>query len=69
MKNTGKIFVAALSGVVAGGATGVLLAPDKGVETRKKLRKRSKKAREDLNDLAKKGKDAAENAKKKTLGS
>lgn len=69
MKNTGKIFVAALGGAIAGGAAGVLLAPDKGEETRKKISKQAKKAREELNDLVKKGKDTAEDVKKKTFGS
>lgn len=35
--DTGKIIVAALVGVVIGGALGVLFAPAKGSETRKKL--------------------------------
>lgn len=35
--NTGKIMGAVLAGVVIGGAIGILFAPDKGSETRKKI--------------------------------
>lgn len=37
MKNTGTILGALLFGAVLGAAAGILLAPDKGSETRKKI--------------------------------
>ena len=43
MKNLSKIIIAAAIGVVAGGIAGLLLAPDKGSETRKKIRRKGKK--------------------------
>ena len=52
MKNsnsTGKILVAMIAGAAIGGVLGILLAPDKGSETRKKI---SGKA-EDLSDAVK----------------
>ncbi|MFB6257224.1 MAG: YtxH domain-containing protein [Flavobacteriales bacterium] len=69
MNNTGKVFFAALTGAVAGGVAGVLLAPEKGEETRKKLTKEAQKAREELNDLVEKGKDTVEDLKKNKVGS
>ena len=45
--NTGKIIGAVLVGVAIGGILGVLFAPDKGSETRKKILAKG----EDLKDL------------------
>lgn len=64
MNNTGKVFFAALTGALAGGVAGILLAPEKGEDTRKKLNKEAQKAREELNDLVEKGKDTVEDLKK-----
>lgn len=69
MNNSGKIFIAALTGAVAGGVAGVLLAPESGEQTRKKLSKEADKAREELNDLVEKGKDTVEDLKKNKMGS
>jgi gas vesicle protein len=69
MNNSGKIFLAALTGAVAGGVAGVLLAPESGEQTRKKLSKEADKAREELNDLVEKGKDTVEDLKKNKMGS
>ena len=68
MNNSGKIFLAALTGAVAGGVAGVLLAPESGEQTRKKLSKEADKAREELNDLVEKGKDTVEDLKKNKVG-
>lgn len=60
MENTGKIIAAFLAGAAAGAGLGLLLAPDKGDETRKKV----KEALDEWNDKAseqyKKYKKAAE---------
>lgn len=69
MNSSGKIFLAALTGAVAGGIAGVLLAPESGEETRKKLNKQAQKARDELNDLVEKGKDTVEDLKKQKTGS
>lgn len=42
MSNAGKILLGVATGLVVGGAIGILLAPDKGVETRKKILSRKK---------------------------
>jgi len=38
MENTGKIFAAFLAGAAAGASLGFLLAPEKGEDTRKKIK-------------------------------
>ena len=43
MKNSTKILAAAAIGVVAGGVLGLLFAPGKGNETRKKIGRQSEK--------------------------
>jgi len=45
--NTGKIIGAVLAGVAIGGILGILFAPDKGSETRKKILAKG----EDFKDL------------------
>jgi gas vesicle protein len=42
--NNGRVFLALLGGVAIGALLGVLLAPDKGAETRKKFAEEAKKA-------------------------
>ena len=43
MKTSSKILVALGAGLVVGGVLGVLFAPDKGAETRKKISDAGKK--------------------------
>lgn len=59
--NTGKIVLGILAGVAAGALLGVIFAPDKGSETRKKILTKS----DDLTDAMKaKFKDFFEEIKK-----
>ena len=52
--NTGKLMGAILIGAAIGGALGILFAPDKGSETRKKISKKGN----DLTDAVKEKFDA-----------
>ncbi len=60
MKNSSRILLSFMVGALAGAATGILLAPDKGKNTRKKIvdsiDKLSDKAKESINDLTDKAK-------------
>jgi len=48
MNNTSKIIIAAAAGAVAGAVLGILFAPDKGSETRKKIADQKKKFADDI---------------------
>jgi len=69
MKNSGKIVVAHAAGVTLGALLGVLFAPDKGVETRSKLKKKGKKLKEDLQDSTNKLKDKLNHLKDEVVPS
>jgi gas vesicle protein len=58
MKNSGKILLPVLGGLVAGVTLGILFAPDKGSETRKKVKDMAYKAKD-------RAKETAENLKHK----
>ena len=57
MKNTSKILIALGAGVAIGGLFGVLFAPAKGSDTRKKISDGSKKLVERFNSQIKAGKE------------
>jgi len=51
--NTGKILLGVLAGVTAGALLGVLFAPDRGSETRKKVAQKGKDLVDDLEETLK----------------
>jgi len=57
MNNTAKILTAVAAGVVTGAILGVLFAPDKGSETRRKINEEGKKMAGDVKDRFEKGKE------------
>ena len=46
--STGKLLLGVLAGVAAGALLGILFAPDKGCETRRKIAKKGKDYADDL---------------------
>ena len=57
MSKTGKILAAVVLGIAAGAVLGVLFAPDKGIETRRKVKEKGKKLADDLTDRLKESKE------------
>ena len=57
MNNTTKIIIAAAAGAVAGAIAGILLAPGKGSETRKKMTSEGKKFAENVKEKFRAGKE------------
>lgn len=58
MKNeTGNIMLAALAGAVVGAGVGILFAPDKGSNTRKKIKEKVDETRHDLTERLTHAKD------------
>ncbi len=55
--NSGKILAAVAAGIAAGAVLGILFAPDKGSETRKKITDHGKKISDDIKDRLNKGKE------------
>lgn len=60
MKTTSKVLIALGAGLAIGGLLGVLFAPDKGSETRKKIADTGKKFADKLNKKVKLGKEKLE---------
>jgi gas vesicle protein len=48
--DTGKVVLSVLAGIAAGALLGVLFAPDKGSETRKKIAKKGSDAMDEIKD-------------------
>jgi len=69
MNNAGKIAIAVAAGAVIGGVLGVLFAPDKGTDTRKKIVDNGKKladtVKEKVNGLRINMKDKADSLKER----
>lgn len=63
MNNTGKIMTAVAAGAAIGYVLGVLFAPDKGSETRRKIAERSKKLAVNVKGKLHAGKEKMENLK------
>jgi len=57
MNTSGKILAAVAAGIAAGAVLGILFAPDKGTETRRKINEQGKKMADGLKDKLHKGKD------------
>jgi gas vesicle protein len=56
--SSGKVVLGLLAGLAAGAVLGILLAPDKGLDTRKKISKRGKGFTDALNDKFNEFKDS-----------
>jgi gas vesicle protein len=68
MANNGKILAALLMGAAAGATLGVLFAPDKGSETRKRIADRASELGNGLNDSISKGKEVISDLKDRVSG-
>ena len=67
MANNGKILAALLFGAVAGAALGVLFAPDKGSETRKKVAGKASELGDELKKGFNKSKEAINDYKERVM--
>ncbi|HNP49402.1 MAG TPA: YtxH domain-containing protein [Bacteroidia bacterium] len=65
MKNTSKILLALVGGVALGAAIGILLAPDKGSETRSKLKATARKFGDKAKDKFRESMNAASDLRSK----
>lgn len=57
MNTSGKILAAVAAGIAAGAVLGILFAPDKGTETRRKINEQGKKIADGIKTKFNKGKE------------
>ncbi|MGK7389251.1 MAG: YtxH domain-containing protein [Candidatus Cyclobacteriaceae bacterium M2_1C_046] len=69
MEDNGKLFIGLLAGLGLGTVLGILIAPDKGTETYKKVEKAVRDAADDLMALGEEATEEAEEVKKKATKS
>ncbi len=69
MGSTSKILIAALAGMVAGGAAGLLLAPEKGSKLRKRITKKGIGIKDELMEKIEEGLSSLQEMKKSLLSS
>jgi gas vesicle protein len=67
MSTSSKVLVAALAGVAIGAAVGILFAPEKGEEMRKRLSRKGKEAKDELLDNIEDGLSSLNSWKKDLL--
>ncbi len=60
MSDTGKILIALAAGAAVGAVLGILFAPDKGSETRRKMSEQGKKMAESFKEKFRTGKEKFE---------
>lgn len=65
MANSGKILAALLVGAAAGAALGLLFAPDKGSETRKKMAGKASELTDEIKERYNKSKEAVNDLKER----
>lgn len=63
MASTTRVLLGVLAGIAAGAALGILFAPDKGSETRKKLAKSGSDLKDRLTEWGRNGMDKFEDLK------
>jgi gas vesicle protein len=63
MDNTKKVFIGFLAGLTVGSIAAILLAPDKGENTRNNIVQKSNQIKEDLNSSLQKGLDKINSVK------
>ena len=63
MNNTSKILIALVAVATAGAIVGMLFAPDKGSEIRRKINEQGKKIADDVQGKFRKGKEKLNNLK------
>ena len=68
MKNFSKVTLLVLTGIAIGAVAGIMLAPEEGAETRKKLGKKAKKYKKQLEETAAEYKDKAKDLKDNIVG-